>query len=86
MLFAVNRTLMRGLSLNQNMIDAGAGFIREAQIAPVYQLFSVDDRYPGMIHAASTIASITLELWEVDEPGVVQILLQELRAVLFISG
>ena len=62
MLFAVNGTLMRGLSLNQNMIDAGATFVREAQTAPLYQLFSVDDQYPGMIRAVSTGASIALEI------------------------
>lgn len=77
MLFAINGTLMRGLSLNQNMVDAGASFVREAQTAPVYQLFSVDDLYPGMIRTASAGASIALEIWEVDEPGLVRILLQE---------
>jgi hypothetical protein len=77
MLFAVNGTLMRELSLNQNMIDADATFVREAQTAPVYQLFTGDDRYPGMIRTSSISASIALEIWEVDAPGVVRILLQE---------
>ena len=75
--FAINGTLMRGLSLNQNMLDAGASFVREARTAPVYRLFSVDDHYPGMVRFESGGASISLEIWEVDEPGLVRILLQE---------
>ncbi|TFH04574.1 MAG: glutamyl-tRNA amidotransferase [Spirochaetales bacterium] len=77
MLFAVNGTLMRGLALNANMIEAGASFVREATTAPVYQLFSIDDNYPGMIRSTSAGGPVRLELWELDETGLVRILLQE---------
>ena len=51
MLFCINGTLMRGLELNHNMLDAGAVFVCETRTAPVYRLWSIDDRYPGMIRA-----------------------------------
>ena len=49
MLFAVNRTLMRGLCLNPNLLKVGATFVREAQTAPYYQLWSIGDHYPAMM-------------------------------------
>lgn len=73
MLFAVNGTLMRGLELNPNMVAAGARFVREAATAPVYRLWSIDDRHPAMVRF-STGVSIALELWEVDASGLVSIL------------
>jgi hypothetical protein len=76
-LLAVNGTLMRGLELNQNMIEAGATFVYEARTAPVYRLWSIDDRYPGMIRVNEGGASIALELWEVDDVGLVRILAKE---------
>jgi gamma-glutamylcyclotransferase (GGCT)/AIG2-like uncharacterized protein YtfP len=77
MLFAVNGTLMRGLELNQNMLNAGATFVREAKTAPVYRLWSIDDRYPGMVRVNDGGAAIGLEVWEVDGAGLVQILERE---------
>jgi len=77
MLFAVNGTLMRGLELNPNMLDAGASFVREAKTAPIYRLWSINDRYPGMIRVNEGGAAIALEIWEVDGPGLIQILERE---------
>ena len=37
---AVNGTLMRGLPLEKNLLDAGAFFLREAATAPCYRLWS----------------------------------------------
>eukprot|EP01102_Stenamoeba_stenopodia_P018938 TRINITY_DN702_c0_g2_i5.p1 TRINITY_DN702_c0_g2~~TRINITY_DN702_c0_g2_i5.p1 ORF type:complete len:136 (-),score=31.54 TRINITY_DN702_c0_g2_i5:177-584(-) len=79
-LLGVNGTLMRGLGLNKNMHDAGAVFLREDKTAPVYRLWTVDDKYPGMLHVNSddkTGASIDLEVWEVDAAGLVSILSKE---------
>jgi gamma-glutamylcyclotransferase (GGCT)/AIG2-like uncharacterized protein YtfP len=42
----VNGTLMRGLALHANL--AGAEFLGEARTAPIYRLYSIDDRHPGM--------------------------------------
>ncbi len=77
MLLAVNGTLMRGLELNRNMLDAGAAFVREAVTAPVYRLWSVGNRYPAMIRVADGGAAITVELWQVDAAGLMRILEQE---------
>jgi len=78
MLLAVNGTLMRGLELNRNMLDAGAKFSRQAQTAPCYQLWSINDCYPGMLRTnAENGAKIVLELWEMDAAGLMYILEHE---------
>ena len=74
---AVNGTLMRGLELNRNMIDAGATFVREAAAAPAYRLWSIGDRHPAMIRVASGGVSVAVEVWAVPPDGLAQILLQE---------
>jgi gamma-glutamylcyclotransferase (GGCT)/AIG2-like uncharacterized protein YtfP len=78
MQLAVNGTLMRGLELNHNMLAAGAVFLREDRTAPCYRLWSIDDRYPGMLRTSQgNGAAIELEIWEVDEIGLIRILEQE---------
>ena len=77
MRLAVNGTLMRGLALNPNMIAAGAVFVAEAQTAPAYRLWSINDAYPGMLRVSAGGAAIWLEVWEVAAAGLVQILSQE---------
>jgi len=74
---AVNGTLMRGLELNENMIAAGATFVRETTTAPVYRLWSIEDRHPAMVRAASGGRSIALEIWAVPPQGLATILLRE---------
>ena len=83
-LLAVNGTLMRGLELNANLVDAGATFVRETRTAPVYRLWSIDDRHPAMIRvsegaadAAVAGAAIALEVWSVPPEGLAAILLKE---------
>lgn len=78
MLLAVNGTLMRGLELNRNMLAAGAKFVREDQTAPCYRLWSIEYRYPGMIRTGEENgACIALEIWDIDEAGLMHILEQE---------
>ncbi|HEV8440398.1 MAG TPA: gamma-glutamylcyclotransferase [Methylomirabilota bacterium] len=74
---AVNGTLMRGLELNANLIDAGAIFVREATTAPTYRLWSIGDRHPAMIRVASGGAGIAVEVWEMPPAGLASILLKE---------
>ena len=74
---AVNGTLMRGLDLNRNMIDAGATFVREVATVPEYRLWSINDRHPAMIRVASGGVSVTVEVWAVPPDGLAQILIQE---------
>src|SRR5262249_29176905 len=74
---AVNGTLMRGLELNANMIDAGATFVRETTTAPVYRLWSIADRHPAMIRVAAGGVAVAVEGWAVPPGGVAEILMRE---------
>lgn len=76
-LLAVNGTLMRGLELNRNLLDAGATFVSEARTAPVYRLWSIGDRHPAMIRVAEGGAAIAVEVWSVPPEGLAAILLKE---------
>ena len=53
---AVNGTLMRGLPLEKNLLDAGAFFLREAATAPCYRLWSINDNNP-----AARLASVLMK-------------------------
>ena len=77
MLLAVNGTLMRGLELNGNLVAAGARFVREARTAPVYRLWSIDDRHPAMLRVATGGAAIAVEVWDVPPAGIADILVRE---------
>ena len=74
---AVNGTLMRGLELNANMLDTGATFVRETTTAPVYRLWSIDDRHPAMIRVAAEGVAVAVEVWAVPPEGLAKILLRE---------
>ena len=74
---AVNGTLMRGLELNANMMNAGATFVRDTTTAPTYRLWSIDDRHPAMIRVASNGRAIAVEVWAVPAEGLATILEQE---------
>jgi hypothetical protein len=78
MLFAVNGTLMRGLALNQNLIDAGVEFVREDRTAPISRLWPIEDKYPAMRRVKIGGAEIEIELWDLrPDIGVLKILQQE---------
>jgi len=67
---AVNGTLMRGLALNDNLVDAGATFVRDDATAPCYRLWSIGDRHPAMIRTTDgTGTSVLLEIWDIPSPG-----------------
>ena len=74
---AVNGTLMRGLELNPNMINARATFVPEAATAPAYRIWSINDRHPAMIRVALGGVSVAVEVWAASPEGLAQILLQE---------
>ena len=61
----VNGTLMRGLALHGNL--EGAAFLGEAQTAPIYRVYSIDDRHPGMFEVGEGGVSVKGELYRVDE-------------------
>ena len=74
---AVNGTLMRGLALNGNLLAVGAVFVGEAVTAPLYRLWSIDDRYPAMQRVAMGGTPIAVEVWAVPVAHLGTILLQE---------
>ena len=61
----VNGTLMRGLALHGNL--AGAEFVGEARTAPIYRLYSIDDRHPGMFEVAESGVSVAGEIYLVPD-------------------
>jgi hypothetical protein len=71
---AVNGTLMRGLELNDNLLRAGATFLREDITAPCYRLWSIDDRHPAMIRTPDGGTSVAVEIWELSPSGLVEVL------------
>ena len=74
---AVNGTLMRGLELNQHMIDAGATFVREATTEPCYRLWSIRDIHPAMQKTNSGGSAIDLEVWNVPRDGIISLVQKE---------
>lgn len=61
----VNGTLMRGLALHGNL--EGAEFLGEVRTAPIYRLYSIGDRHPGMFETAEDGVSVSGELYRVTE-------------------
>jgi hypothetical protein len=74
---AVNGTLMRGLELNDNLLKVGATFVEETTTAPIYRLWSIQDRHPAMIRVAEGGKAIVVEIWAVPPAGICAILIQE---------
>ncbi|HEY9625561.1 MAG TPA: gamma-glutamylcyclotransferase [Crinalium sp.] len=74
---AVNGTLMRGLALNQNLLKAGATFLRETTTEPAYRLWSINDQHPAMLKVANGGEAIAVEVWKVPPAGICSILLRE---------
>lgn len=62
-LLAVNGTLMRGLELNPNMLNAGGVFVREDKTDAHYRLWSINNKHPGMIRVAQGGTRVALEIW-----------------------
>ncbi len=77
LLFAVNGTLMRGFSLNQNLLEVNAIFIKESQTSNNYRLWSIDDNYPGMLRDEVNGNSISLEVWEISIEALISVLKKE---------
>lgn len=76
-LLAVNGTLMRGLKLNPNMLAVGAEFVSNANTAPCYRCWTINDDHPGMLRTPGEGSRIALELWAVPPAGLGQILQNE---------
>ena len=74
---AVNGTLMRGLELNENLQRVGAKFVQETTTAPIYRLWSINDRHPAMLRVSEGGNAIALEVWAVPPAGICDVLMQE---------
>jgi hypothetical protein len=74
---AVNGTLMQGLELNNNLLSVGATFVKETTTAPLYRLWSINDRHPAMLRVSQGGTAIALEIWAVSPDGLCQVLQQE---------
>ena len=74
---AVNGTLMQGLALNPNLLNAGASFLYETTTTPDYRLWSIGDRHPAMVRVSRGGVAVALEVWQIPSAGLVQVLLQE---------
>lgn len=74
---AVNGTLMRGLELNQNLLQVGAQFLRETTTTPNYRLWSIDDVHPAMVRVRQGGTAVALEVWSIPATGLIQVLQQE---------
>jgi hypothetical protein len=74
---AVNGTLMQGLELNVNLQQVGAVFVCETITAPIYRLWSIEDRHPAMMRVSTGGNSIALEIWSLPLAGLAKILQQE---------
>ncbi|MAF47373.1 MAG: gamma-glutamylcyclotransferase [Rhodospirillales bacterium] len=57
----VNGTLMRGLALHDNL--EGAEFLGEFVTAPIYRLYSIDDRHPGMFEVENGGVAVKGEMY-----------------------
>ena len=76
-LLAVNGTLMRGLELNNNMLEVGAKFVREDETDACYRVWSIDDRHPAMLRTPGQGTRVALELWDVPVEGLARIMQNE---------
>jgi Allophanate hydrolase C-terminal domain len=74
---AVNGTLMAGLELHANLLAVEAIFVCQTTTAPIYRLWSIEDRYPAMQRVATGGAAIAVEVWAVPRGRLATILLQE---------
>ena len=61
----VNGTLMRGLALHASL--QGATFLGEAWTAPIYRIYSIDDRHPGMFEVEEGGVSVPGELYRMPD-------------------
>lgn len=61
----VNGGLMRGFALHRNL--DGATYLGEADTAPIYRLYSINDDHPGMFEAGAAGVSVKGELYLVPD-------------------
>jgi allophanate hydrolase len=66
-ILAVAGAHLRGLPLNQQLLEHDAGFVRACNTAPVYRLYELPGSMPpkpGLVRVAENGVSIAVELWQ----------------------
>lgn len=74
---AVNGSLMRGFSLNENLQSVNARFIRESKTSNKYRMWSIDDHYPAMQRDDQGGQNLEVELWEMTLEALIEVLEME---------
>ncbi|PKO09447.1 MAG: hypothetical protein CVU40_09095 [Chloroflexi bacterium HGW-Chloroflexi-2] len=74
---AVNGTLMRGLSLNKNLLDQNEEFVPESKTSSEYRMWSIQDEYPAMLRDEKEGKKIDVELWKLSSDSLLPILLSD---------
>jgi allophanate hydrolase len=62
---------LRGLPLNNQLLELGGRYVRDDRTAPCYQLFALESSppKPGMLRSPGGGAAIALEIWELPAAG-----------------
>ena len=71
---AVNGTLMRGFTLNINLLSVNAEFVRETKTSEHYRLWSINDIYPAMQRDLGGGDNIGVEIWKLSPVALMSIL------------
>ncbi len=61
---------MSGLPLNSQLTSLGANFVKATSTAPVYRMFALDEKRPGLVRVAGGGAALELEIWRLPETAV----------------
>jgi allophanate hydrolase len=56
---------MTGLPLNTQLTQRGGSFVRETKTAPIYRMFALDEKRPGLVRVKEGGAAISLEIWRI---------------------
>lgn len=76
-LLAVNGTLMRGLTLNENLHEVNAKFIKETTTSNQYRMWTINDHYPAMQRSLKGGAQIDVEIWQLTPESLLNIIENE---------
>jgi len=56
---------MSGLPLNHQLTSRQGELVRTAKTAPVYRMFALDEKRPGLVRCADGGAAIDIEIWRI---------------------
>ena len=76
-LLAVNGSLMRGFTLNKNLLAVDAEFVREANTSNQYRMWSINDQYPAMQRDSDRGQKIQVEIWKMTPHALVKLVENE---------